>query len=285
MSTKRYPLLARGYVRCDRAQGDLFDFQEDYGLSALPQCTRLPSPTYFQGSIIFHVGLPNCSLHSLHADFVPTLSTALQKRASQLCEKMVCDNITFVCESAALRNASDPSTSAAAMKVVWTVQAMHVIDGDNNAVPPAETLIQKLQVLSHDIITSDLDFYKEIAQVGGDVWQDSFKQSQFRLVCGSKGFTIDNESGLCVQCAAGTFEENGACHPCPENHFQDNEGQTSCKPCPKHTFSQTGSTTVGACTEFDWLDLPEASRDQPYQDLHSGPGMPCDPSPCQHYGV
>lgn len=83
------------------------------------------------------------------------------------------------------------------MKVVWTVQAMHVIDGDNNAVPPAETLIQKLQVLSHDIITSDLDFYKEIAQVGGDVWQDSFKQSQFRLVCGSKGFTIDNESGLC----------------------------------------------------------------------------------------
>lgn len=40
MSTKRYPLLARGYVRCDRAQGDLFDFQEDYGLSALPQCTR-----------------------------------------------------------------------------------------------------------------------------------------------------------------------------------------------------------------------------------------------------
>lgn len=141
MATDEYPLLSRGYVEC--TQGVLFDFQEAYGLKHLPQCTRasrrvlyhfprvsrlrsrfryagLPSPTYFEGSIMFYVGLPNCSAQSLHVDFVPTVVAGLLNRTGDICLQAKCDNITFVCET--FRNVSDPSVHSPAMKVVWTIQ-------------------------------------------------------------------------------------------------------------------------------------------------------------------
>ncbi|CAN7990763.1 unnamed protein product, partial [Ixodes hexagonus] len=280
MAANEYPLLARGYVEC--AQGDLFDFQKAYGLSRLPQCTRLPSPTYFEGSIMFHVGLPNCSAQSLHVDFVPTVAAALLNRTDHLCLRAKCDNITFVCEN--FQNTSDPSVSSPAMKVVWTIQAKHNVDHDEDGVPPAESLIEDLQDLSHHIITSDADFYREIAEVGGQLWQQSFQQSQFSLVCGSEGFTIDHDTGHCVECPAGSFEESRSCHPCPENHYQDVEGQTSCKPCPKHSFSQAGAKSADNCTDHGWLEAPEPARDEPAVRVGSYHSA-CEPNPCLHQGV
>lgn len=280
MAADEYPLLSRGYVEC--TQGVLFDFQEAYGLKHLPQCTRLPSPTYFEGSIMFYVGLPNCSAQSLHVDFVPTVVAGLLNRTGDICLQAKCDNITFVCET--FRNVSDPSVHSPAMKVVWTIQAKHNVNYDDDGVPPAEGLIEDLQVLSHQIITSDADFYREIAEVGGRLWQQSFQQSQFSLVCGSEGFTIDHDSGHCVECPTGTFEENRACHPCPKNHYQDVEGQTSCKPCPKHSFSETGARSADNCTDLGWLEAPEPARDEPAVRVGSD-RSPCKPNPCLHQGV
>ncbi|CAN7999939.1 unnamed protein product [Ixodes pacificus] len=280
MKTDEYPLLSRGYVEC--TQGILFDFQEAYGLKHLPQCTRLPSPTYFEGSIMFYVGLPNCSAQSLHVDFVPTVVAGLLNRTGDICLQAKCDNITFVCET--FRNVSDPSARSPAMKVVWTIQAKHDVNYDDDGVPPAEGLIEDLQVLSHQIITSDADFYRKIAEVGGQLWQQSFQQSQFSLVCGSEGFTIDHDSGHCVECPTGTFEENRDCHPCPKNHYQDVEGQTSCKPCPKHSFSEAGARSADNCTDLGWLEAPEPARDEPAVWVGSD-RSPCKPNPCLHQGV
>ncbi|XP_077501735.1 uncharacterized protein LOC144112799 isoform X2 [Amblyomma americanum] len=282
MNTTALPLLARGFVVCDRAQRDRFDFQEEYGLDALPACTRLPSPTYFQGSLAFHVGLPNCSLESLHMDFMPKVNETLFDRAGDLCRQAFCD-ITFVCETDVRRNASDPSSASAAMKVVWTVQARHNVNASND-IPEAEIVIEQIQVLTHYIVTSDPGFYEEIAKVGGDLWQDSFRQSRFRLVCGSRGFAIDADTAHCVQCPRGTFEEHGACHLCPLNHYQDSEGQTSCRECPKHTFSFEGAKMVEDCTEFAGPDVPPPARDAPARQPHHGRG-PCDPNPCRHQGI
>ncbi|XP_042143054.1 uncharacterized protein LOC8038470 isoform X1 [Ixodes scapularis] len=280
IATDEYPLLSRGYVEC--TQGVLFDFQEAYGLKHLPQCTRLPSPTYFEGSIMFYVGLPNCSAQSLHVDFVPTVVAGLLNRTGDICLQAKCDNITFVCET--FRNVSDPSVHSPAMKVVWTIQAKHNVNSDDDGVPPAEGLIEDLQVLSHQIITSDAEFYREIAEVGGQLWQQSFQQSQFSLVCGNEGFTIDHDSGHCVECPTGTFEENRACHPCPKNHYQDVEGQTSCKPCPKHSFSEAGARSADNCTGLGWLEAPEPARDEPAVRVGSD-RSPCKPNPCLHQGV
>ncbi|XP_075532721.1 uncharacterized protein LOC142565968 isoform X2 [Dermacentor variabilis] len=283
MSTKSLPLLARGYVVCDRAQRDRFDFQEEYGLDELPACTRLPAPTYFQGSLAFHVGLPSCSLENLHTDFMPTLTEALLDRAADVCLQAVCDNVTFMCETAVLRNSSDPSSASDAMKVVWTVQARHNVNASYD-IPEAETVIEQIQVLTHDIVTSDPGFYQEIAKVGGDLWRDSFRQSRFMLVCGSRGFTIDANTAHCVQCPSGTFEEHGSCHPCPQNHYQDSEGQTSCKPCPKHTFSFEGAKMVEDCTEFAGPNVPPPAKDAPSWQPHERHG-PCSPNPCRHQGI
>lgn len=283
MNTKEFPLLARGFVVCDYAHGDRFDFQEEYGLNELPACARLPSPTFLQGSLAFHVGLPSCSLESLHMDFMPTLTEVLLDRAAAVCLQAVCDNITFVCETGVRRNASDPSSSSAAMRIVWTVQARHNVNASYD-IPEAEIVIEQIQVLTHDIVTSDPGFYQEIAKVGGDLWQDSFRQSRLRLVCGSRGFAIDADTVHCVQCPRGTFEELGACHPCPMNHYQDSEGQTSCRPCPKHTFSFEGAQMVEDCTEFAGPDVPPPARDGPAQQLHHRRG-PCDPNPCRHQGI
>ncbi|XP_065305152.1 complement receptor type 1-like isoform X2 [Dermacentor albipictus] len=283
MSTKSFPLLARGYVVCDRAQRDRFDFQEEYGLDELPACTRLPTPTYFQGSLTFHVGLPSCSLENLHTDFMPTLTEALLDRAADVCLQADCDNVTFMCETAVLRNSSDPSSASDAMKVVWTVQARHNVNASYD-IPEAETVIEQIQVLTHDIVTSDPGFYQEIAKVGGDLWRDSFRQSKFTLVCGSRGFTIDDHTAHCVPCPSGTFEEHGSCHPCPQNHYQDSEGQTSCKPCPKHTFSFEGAKMVKDCTEFAGPNVPPPARDAPAWQPHERHG-PCSPNPCRHQGI
>nr|XP_037282571.1 sushi, von Willebrand factor type A, EGF and pentraxin domain-containing protein 1-like isoform X2 [Rhipicephalus microplus] len=283
MNTKSLPLLARGYVVCDRAQGDRFDFQEEYGLDELPACTRLPSPTYFQSSLTFYVGLPSCTLEELHADFMPTLTEALLDRAADVCLQAVCDNVTFMCETGVRRNISDPTSTSDAMKVVWTVQARHNVN-ESYDIPEAETMIEQIQVLTHDIVTSDPTFYQEIAKVGGDLWRDSFHQSDFKLVCSSRGFTIDDHTAHCVQCPSGTFEEHGSCSLCPQNHYQDSEGQTSCKPCPKHTFSFKGAKMIKDCTEFGGPYMPPPARDAPTRQLYERHG-PCSPNPCQNQGI
>lgn len=271
--TEKYPLLARGFVQC---KNGTFDFQREYSLSSLPACQLAILPTYFQGSVSFYVGIHNCSVESLPEDLLPTVQLGLETRNAHVCARVRCDDMSFQCEPRA--NRSLPLPPAAAMKVLWTVQAKYAAeDYEDSDVSTAEVLLEQLQVRTYEIVTADEEFAQEVAESGGNLWQDSFQQSRFSLVCSTPGFTIEHNSGLCVPCDKGTFEENGMCHSCPENHYQDSSGETKCHPCPKHRFSPQGSTSIDQCT-----GRGEPLRDGP---MHgSQTDLACSPNPCLNGG-
>jgi len=62
-----------------------------------------------------------------------------------------------------------------------------------------------------------------------------------------------------VQCAAGTYSDNGVepCSPCPVGTYQPGSGQIACLPCPgQESTHGTGASSVDFCggnTSLNWF--------------------------------
>lgn len=54
---------------------------------------------------------------------------------------------------------------------------------------------------------------------------------------------------ILVQCGLGRYSSNGeTCESCPQDTYQDEQGQASCKECPDRTFFDgSGATASSVC--------------------------------------
>ena len=64
----------------------------------------------------------------------------------------------------------------------------------------------------------------------------AFKKQKECSSCDAGQYVNENNSG-CIECAPGTFCENGFTFPCHAGFFQDEYGKAECKACPIGTYN------------------------------------------------
>ncbi|KAH3852663.1 hypothetical protein DPMN_095176 [Dreissena polymorpha] len=87
----------------------------------------------------------------------------------------------------------------------------------------------------------------------------------FSVVAGGVNYTVDPASiesflgayckpgfsgrdGMCVECSAGTYQDNAVCRSCDVGTYQPSTGQTTCEPCPNgYTTAAYMATSIAEC--------------------------------------
>ncbi|XP_067119643.1 sushi, von Willebrand factor type A, EGF and pentraxin domain-containing protein 1-like isoform X2 [Centruroides vittatus] len=275
-----YTLLQRGFIECNTTNG-YWDFQQFHGLNNLPDCLgQLPS-TSLQASVLFKAGVENCSDYIALNKMMTVIKESLLKRTIKHCFAVDCTDINYVC-------GEDKEKNNQAIETIWTLRATYLVEDyeDIENVSDAETNIEEILANTSKIVSKDETFKEELHSVGATLWQDSFDQSAFELVCPINGYVIDPGTDKCFECPSGTFEEDGRCKVCPGNHYQDRTGKTKCKACPRGTVSVAGSKSKSDCKALD-QDYPlrssRSARDQSSTELNYN--TPCDSHPCNYGGT